>query len=131
MDWVRAGGTHLLWRGTDPLPDAGPIIEMLPCKLGKTFVYELPPQAVEAKGLPARFAKITGRAVTGVASDAKTISLFGGENEKLLGYRHWVGFGQIVVVPADLSTLQFADAAKSVAFWRDILAGVITLPKVE
>src|SRR5207249_5203177 len=67
IDWVRGGGTLLMWPGPEPLPDTGPIIEMLPCRLGKTLVYEVPRDQLEAKGLPARFAKLTGRAVTGVA----------------------------------------------------------------
>lgn len=130
--WVRGGGVLVLWPGAEPLPATGPIVEVLPCAYGENTTYDLPPKAVETMGLPARFGRLKGRRVTNVATDAKPVALFG-DGVEPLGYRRWVGFGQVVALPADVSTLVFnsgsgggpGDRRGGTAFWRQALRGVI------
>src|SRR3712207_7024781 len=40
VEWVRAGGNLLLWPGDTPIPDAGPLLDALPCRIGDTAVLD-------------------------------------------------------------------------------------------
>jgi hypothetical protein len=130
IDWVRAGGVLVVWPGPEPIPEAGPIVDNLPCRFGKTTTYTLSPDRVQKLGLPTRFAKLTGRIVSAVASDAKTIPLFGNGVEPV-AYRHWVGFGQIIAMPVDLSLFQFNNGGDGLSFWREALRGIVTIPVID
>src|SRR4051812_28366844 len=54
-DWVRAGGTLVIWPGEGPMPTSGPISEILPCTIGDNGYLQLDPAALKEAGLPPRF----------------------------------------------------------------------------
>ena len=124
--WVRAGGLLVIVPGTAPAPPAGPLIEILPARLGQIRQLDLDPAAVKKAGLPARFAKLTGRELLDPAADAREIPLFHRAGPKAL--RHWVGLGQVMLLPLDVSSLTFDGERNALGFWRATLAGVVDVP---
>ncbi len=94
--------------------------------MGATRTYEVPANELASLGLPKRFGKLTGRAVSAVADNAKTVRVFG--QSELLSYRSWVGFGRVVVIPADVSMLTFRDSKNAKSFWNTALKDVVRLP---
>jgi hypothetical protein len=124
--WVRSGGTLMLWPGTDPIPQAGAIIGMLPCRIGENQVFMVDAQRIKSAGLPKRFEHLRGRELLDISSDAKVIELFG--DSKLRGYRRWVGDGQVAVLPVDVSMLTFDSPTSAMAFWRQTLHGLGDIP---
>ena len=129
VEWVRGGGVLVMWPGVAPIPASGPIMDILPARLGAPKTYELPKDKVTAVGLPPRFAKLTGRAVEAVTDDAKPVILFG--SDALQAHRRWVGLGQVLLIPADLSTLTFNTGTQSVDFWRRALKDIIAVPPAD
>ncbi len=125
-DWVRAGGILVLWPGAGPMPIGGPLMEMLPARIGENRVFDVPQASLRKAGLPDRFNKIKGRVLSEPAGDAKPIALF--PESELTGYRRWIGLGQVVLLPANASYLQFHDAKRSLDFWRNALRGVASVP---
>ncbi|HEX8342334.1 MAG TPA: hypothetical protein VF624_15630 [Tepidisphaeraceae bacterium] len=126
VGWVRAGGTLLLWPGSDPLPPDAPIAEILPATLGEPSTLQLPPATLQKAGLSRRFGSLTRRTLT-AKPGAATVDLFNpsaegsasGEAsdkavEMIVGK---IGFGQVGVVPIDISTLQFGDTGRQNRFW--------------
>ena len=128
-DWVRAGGSLVLWPSDDPVPAAGPLIDVLPCRIGDSAVVELPPDLLEKAGLPPRFRKLPARAL--LPSDGATpVKLLG--SDPLTAYRRRVGFGRVVVCPTDLSALMFAKPQDAYRAWRAVLDGMLdNLPDPE
>src|SRR2546421_677384 len=53
-DWVRAGGNLVLWPGGEPMPETGPLVEILPAKVGDNRVFDLDAAALPELGLPGR-----------------------------------------------------------------------------
>jgi hypothetical protein len=128
-DWVRAGGTVILWPGPGPLPSSGPIMDILPCKIGDNQYFQFDPAAVSRAGLPARFAKLKGRGLSNPTADAKVVPFL--ESTQPLAYRHWVGYGQVIIVAADISQLVFDSSEKAQDFWRELLAGAVPIPEFD
>jgi hypothetical protein len=129
--WVRSGGVLVLWPGPEPLPAAGsPLLDILPCQFGENVTYDIPTKSLDHLHLPSRFAKLKGRTVSSVATDALRVPLFG-QNVEPVAYRHWVGFGQVLAIPVDVSTFTFArsGSAPGMTFWRGALRGVVALPE--
>jgi hypothetical protein len=128
-DWVRGGGSLVLWPGAEPVPSEGPIADILPATVGANQVISVDLAALQRAGLAPRFAKLRGRALTQPAADAKPIRLFGSRDAA--GYRRWIGYGQVVLLGTDLSQLTFNNPEDARNLWRTVLAGVIDLPEVE
>ena len=122
VDWVRAGGNLLLYPGEDPLPKSGTLIDALPCTVGEVGTTELTPEQLDAAGLPRRFGKLTTRALSG-REGAKAVTLIG--REGLTAYRADAGLGQILVLPTDVTALQFNTAAKLWDTWKVVLDGMV------
>lgn len=125
VQWVRAGGTLVFWPGNDPLPESGPLLELLPCRFGAARTWEIPAKTLSAMSLPGRFSNLNGRTVTATEEHANKVELFSGS--ELAAYRGGVGYGQILAVPADLSLLTFNDKAHARTFWKNALAGMVAL----
>jgi hypothetical protein len=124
--WVRSGGLLVIIPGSDPAPTIGPIAEILPARLGEIQQISLDPSIVKKAGLPARFAKLTGRELREPAPDSKPIPLFDPAGPSAV--RRWVGMGQVMILPVDVSNLAFDDSEKGLAFWRSTFKGLIQLP---
>ena len=122
VEWVKGGGILVTWPGTSPLPDSSPLLDALPCKFGETRTYDLTKAQLNSLGLSARFAHVGGRNIAAVANGARDIHPIVGSD--LLGYRRWVGFGQIVALPADVSSFLFnSSPPKAQAFWQKPRSG--------
>ncbi len=124
-DWVRAGGRLLVWPGTDPVPAAGPLVDLLPLRFGTNQTLKLDAKTVAAAGLPARFSSIPARDTT-AAEGARRVDVFGGASAL---YVNEAGFGSVGALPFDASSLLFADAETSAAFWRPVLGALIQIEK--
>ncbi len=117
VEWLRAGGTLLLAPGSVPVPQSGPLIDVLPAVLGDVALVELDPAAVAAAGLPPRVRTVHGRRLS-PAVDAQRVPILGAE---VVAYRRAVGFGEIVVLPIDVSGLIFRTPEAAAAFWRPLI----------
>lgn len=124
--WVRAGGLLVIVPGVAPAPPSAPLIEILPARVGEIQQLDLDAAVVKKAGMPARFAKLTGRELLDASADARGVPLFDRSGPKAL--RHWVGLGQVMILPLDVSTLLFDDPNKSLAFWRTTLKGMVDVP---
>jgi hypothetical protein len=71
MQWVRAGGNLVMWPGPEPVPVTSPIVDALPVRIGENQNYEFDVKALRSAGLPDRFAKLKGRALTTMPSSVK------------------------------------------------------------
>src|SRR5204862_7259504 len=121
-DSVRAGGTLLLWPGDTPVPDSGPLIDLLPCRIGNSAVIQLKPEELKGAGLSQRFGQLAARALS-PRGDAEPVSLLG--VERVTAYQGRLGLGRIMVCPVDLASFQFADTRSTWALWRAVLKGMI------
>jgi hypothetical protein len=126
--WVRGGGLLVIIPGSAPPPAIGPLIEILPARIGAIRQLDLDPAVVKKAGLPARFAKLKGRDLTDAAPDARAVPLFDPSGPKAV--RRWVGMGQVMLLPVEVSSLAFDDANDALAFWRGTLTGMIDIPVV-
>ena len=125
--WVRGGGLLVIVPGVAPAPPTGPIAEILPARLGEIRQLDINPATIKKAGLPARFAKLTGRELPDAAPDARAVQLFGdAAGPKAL--RRWVGMGQVMLLPVDVSTLMFDKSDDALAFWRVTLKGIVDIP---
>ncbi|HEV2293303.1 MAG TPA: hypothetical protein VGR35_05570 [Tepidisphaeraceae bacterium] len=119
IEWIRAGGTLVLWPGAGATPESGPLIDALPAMIGESQLIDLDPKVVESVGL-ARIARIGARRLIPVP-DSEPIALIG---ERITGFRRPTGFGQIVIAPIDLATLRFTSNLAVQKFWGSMLHGV-------
>jgi hypothetical protein len=126
--WVRGGGLLVIIPGSAPPPAIGPLIEILPARIGAIRELDLDHAVVKKAGLPARFTKLKGRDLTDAAPDARTVPLFDPSGPKAI--RRWVGMGQVMLLPVEVSSLAFDDANDALAFWRATLKGMIDIPVV-
>jgi hypothetical protein len=122
LEWVRTGGNLLLWPGDTPVPESGPLVDALPCRIGNTTVIELSPDELKAAGLSARFRQLPGR-VLEPRADATAVALMA--TDRVTAYQKRLGLGRVLVCPTDLSALQFSNPAKHWALWRVVLKGMI------
>jgi len=120
--WVERGGVLLISPSAEPLPRASAILNVLPCKLGDNRTYAPSPPQITAAGLQPSAGPLDGR-VLHPAAFAENIELFGsgssGGIPPALGRQ--LGFGRVVVVPADLGQLRFVDDFHAGAFWRRVI----------
>jgi len=121
-EWVRGGGNLLLWPGDSPVPEAGPLLDALPCRIGNSGVIELSAEELKAAGLPPRFSRLPSRLLS-PGEDAESVKLLG--SDRITGYQRRLGLGRVLMCPIDLASLQFTPASKSWALWRVALKGMI------
>src|SRR5207248_9801943 len=77
-DWVRTGGNLLMWPADTPVPESGPPIDLLPCRIGTSAVIELNPEELKKVGLTPRYGKLPARMLSPRA-DAEAVPLLGVE----------------------------------------------------
>ena len=121
-DWVRGGGSLILWPGDDSIPATSPLIDILPCRIGASRIVEIPADTAQTAGLAARFRKLPARDLA-PHPGAAPVSLLG--TPQLTAYRQRVGFGQVLVSPTDLTALSFADPKKTWDLWKLVLDGMV------
>ncbi|HEX8522254.1 MAG TPA: hypothetical protein VF669_08350 [Tepidisphaeraceae bacterium] len=142
VSWVRGGGNLILLPGPEPLPATSPLIDALPCRIGQTQTIQLDPRIVKNANLPSRFASLTTRQLTPLPGAVET-KLFTSITyssstrnttqpttqfaPQPLAYRGRAGYGQILVLPTDVSTFQFT-GTKADAFWKRLLEGLVQIP---
>ena len=122
LEWVRTGGNLLLWPGDTPVPESGPLLDALPCRIGNTTVIEMSPDELKAAGLSPRFGQLPAR-VLQPREDSTQVVLLG--SERVTAYERRLGLGRVLVCPTDLSALQFSNPTKTWALWRVLLKGMI------
>jgi hypothetical protein len=120
-DWVRAGGSLILWPSDDPLPASSPLVDLLPCRIGSATVIEQTGDQLAQVGLMPRFRKLTGRELT-PAPTAERVPLLG---DRVIAYRGRAGFGRVLVSPIDLTGLMFNSPKDAWALWRAALKGMV------
>ena len=124
-DWVRGGGSLLVWPGDDPLPPPGdPFADLLPATVGRVTTLDVPASARAAFGLPDRFASLPGREVA-PRPGTKAVPLLGDGASAVVGR---AGFGRVGLVPFDASAVPLDGADATARFWRPVLAALIDLP---
>jgi hypothetical protein len=121
-EWVRGGGNLLYWPGDSPVPESGPLVDLLPCRIGTSAVVELSPGALKHAGLTQRFGKLPSRVLT-ATERGEPIKLLG--LDRVTAYQGRCGLGRVIVSPIDLASLQIGDAQKTWALWRVVLKPMI------
>jgi hypothetical protein len=124
-DWVRAGGTVIMWASEEPMPDSGPLIDLLPVRIGQNRTIELSPGQIKSLQLQPRSGKLRARALA-PASDAQPVKFF--DDPAATGYRRTAGLGTILVLPFEAGSLQFINDPAKLKFWRPALKDVLELP---
>ncbi len=147
VDWVAAGGNLVVIPPANSLPQQLPLDILLPCDIGVDQSVPLPPgvaqisPAAGAGGQSGIAIEPTTEPTTGPATvpvevngrqlrpcdGAIPIELLNGGRPWTAWSRRW-GLGRVVVLPADVSALQFADSDQTIAFWRKIFAGMLEVP---
>jgi hypothetical protein len=109
-DWVRTGGCLLVIPPDEPLPADGPLVGVLPCKVGATTEYLFPDDLRP-------HVQRGGRKSTGVRGfalapkpGAEPLVLWpeGDGRGAATAYAADVGFGRVIVAPFDITDLQFS-----------------------
>ena len=121
-EWVRGGGNLLMWPGDTPVPEAGPLIDTLPCRIGGTDVVQLSSNELATIGLTQRFARLPARALA-PTPDAEPLTVMG--LDRVRAYQRRLGLGRVIVCPVDLASLQVRDPQKVWALWRVVLKPMI------
>jgi hypothetical protein len=119
-DWVRAGGSLLMWPSDGPQPQSGALLPVLPCRIGDTQSLSIPPATLKKYKLADRFKQVRSRQLV-PAEDAKAFPLFE-QDKEIVGYGRNVGFGRAVVLPIDPSEFFFDRSPSADRFWKAILA---------
>lgn len=122
VDWVRGGGTVVLWAGSEIVPTTGPLAEVLPADVGDVIDYRIPEDERSHVGLLARFAAVRGRALKprdGVA--VEKVPMLG--TSGAFAARRRLGLGYVIVLPIDPTELQFDGEYKARQFWQPVLSG--------
>jgi hypothetical protein len=127
VNWVRAGGSLVLWAAADPFAVAGPLVKELPCRIGEARTVMIPPRELTAAGLGERFGRMGGRELV-PSDDAQRVELFG--RSGVVGYRRRAGMGQILVLPVDVAPFLFRAPENAGHFWRPLLEPLAELPPV-
>ncbi len=109
LQWVSGGGNLVVIPGTLPVPVKSVLVDALPCEVGVNRMV----------------GKLNGRELL-PRSGAAAVRVMDQD-----GYERAAGLGHILVLPVDISPVQFADAEKANAFWRSILGGVIKVPGIS
>ncbi|HTL30848.1 MAG TPA: hypothetical protein VL282_16575, partial [Tepidisphaeraceae bacterium] len=117
-DWVRAGGTLVMWPGDAPIAPSSPILQILPCAIGDTQAANLSPQTLKAFKLSERFKQLKSRELS-PREGAKSFPIFD-TDKNLVGCKQTVGFGRTVVLPIDPSEFFFERSNESDRFWKPI-----------
>ncbi|HEX8916117.1 MAG TPA: hypothetical protein VF796_27460, partial [Humisphaera sp.] len=119
-DWVRAGGAMLVIPSDEPTAVAGPLAEVLPCRVGN-------PADVAADAFPpARDGPLSGpqtvqrRFELTPRDGAERLPLFDGA-PALDAVTGRAGFGRVVVVPLDVTQLQFRSSNHAERFYERLL----------
>lgn len=121
-DWVRAGGNLIVWFGTDPLPASSPIVNVLPCSVDDFTPLAVTPDLLDRVGLPRRFAELQHRSLLAHAG-AETFAIL--DSTGALACARRLGFGNVIVLSVDASSLQFENATAATRFWEPVLSRVI------
>jgi hypothetical protein len=118
-DWVRAGGTLFFWPDENALPDASPLLDLLPARIGAATLIDLDAATLARLDLPDRYAKLRGRVLT-PRDGATPVDLLGVEAAR--GYESRVGFGRVVVLPFDLALVRLPERVTQ-PLWKLLLEG--------
>lgn len=120
-DWVYAGGSLLFWPGTDPLPAASPIMELLPADVGENALAAIGPDMLQSFGLPTRFARLPVRQLA-PRPGARSIAPMG---ESAAGF--WIdrGLGRVMILPFEPSALLMQGQGAHQRLWRPIFARLV------
>jgi hypothetical protein len=121
IDWVARGGNLVVIPGTDALPAKGAIVAALPCDVGENRQVPVPQTWATTRLATTQPGVLNGRALT-PRSGAQALDVLGAT-----AYARRLGLGRIVVLPANISTLQFSSDLDAVALWRAILAGMASV----
>jgi hypothetical protein len=122
--WVSNGGRLLLVVGASPMPDKGPIAQMLPFRLVEFKKSPMPDRFLpagnspRAASMPAE-ATLTHWSLDQASSAGWAMESFGGREDLLASAA--VGFGKVAVLAFDPADLPPADDMQSATFWADCL----------
>jgi hypothetical protein len=126
LDGVRAGGNLILWPGAgSPFPSGGPLVDVLPARLGDVTSISLTGEQASRLGLADRPLKINSYQLTPEAG-AQRIELL---NAQSSAYAKRLGLGRIVLLPMDAGRLSFPLKSGGQDFWKPLVEGMHVLPK--
>jgi hypothetical protein len=112
VDWIAAGGNLVVIPGPEPVGPDSALLEILPCEIGINRAVATSPSQLNGRELNPR-------------SGSEAIHLFGAEdNSDWVAYARQYGLGRIIVLPADICAMKFADSSSAVDFWRTVLRGM-------
>lgn len=117
-DWVRAGGRLVLWPGENPIPPTGPLIELLPCRVGEVTAVTLSKTDLKNAGLADRFSKFKARVLTPTGK-VVSIPLLG--TSGAMAIRGQRGLGNVTVINFDASGPDFNSTLDAERFWGNII----------
>jgi hypothetical protein len=124
VDWVAAGGNLILIPPSNPIPPQIPLDILLPCDIGTNAVVPLP-----ANSPATQPSQLNGRQLHPLPG-AEPIQLLSG-GDSWTAYTQRFGLGRVLVLPADISSLQFSNSDQTIAFWRTILSSMLDVPGHE
>src|SRR5205823_5224121 len=111
------GGHLVLWPDTGPVPEVGPLIDLLPCRIGDVEALTLTPLQLQNQTLPERFGKLRQRRLQ-PKPDTVAFSPFDGKDPVIVRGR--AGLGHVTVVSFNPSELQFNSAGSAQIFFGSI-----------
>lgn len=121
-DWVRAGGTLLMWPSDEPTPAESPIGRILPCRVGGPKNYAFSEKQRRERGFIARIQGMMGFELK-PTPDAQPIELLPADPDgvKMTAYTLSHGFGRVIVSPVNLNEFHFQNTGDSNQFYRTFL----------
>ena len=117
-DWVYAGGRLVLWLSEDPIPAGGPLISLLPCRVGEVTTITLSKKDLHDAGIADRFGKFKARQLTPLENTV-SIPLLGESGAKAI--RGQRGLGSVTVINFDASGPDFNAGSDALRFWSKIV----------
>jgi hypothetical protein len=112
VDWVAACGNLVVIPGPEPTGPESALLSALPCDIGINRAVATSPSALNGRELQPH----TG---------AEAVQLFPGDPDpNSTAYARRLGFGRIIVLPANVAPLKFTDQTAAVDFWRNVLKGM-------
>lgn len=125
VDWVRSGGTLLLWPSGEP-GGSSPLADVLPCRIGESRSMVFSPERRQQAGItndtPIQLFQLrplggTTRPVFQQPQEIPLLADASGKSE-LIAFTSRLGFGRITLCPFDPGELQFASVESGRTFYQ-------------
>lgn len=125
VDWVRAGGNLILWPGDAGFPEHGPLVDILPARVGNRVNIQLSAKIIDTWKLDSSRKKLAPYRLQPKGT-VDNIPLF--DEPLATGFSGRVGLGRIAVFPIDLEEIRWIDSQPKKKLWKSILVEMFAFP---